>query len=176
MNNQVPKNNSPGPTANSVLIGPSELELAMYNQAHETRRKWESYIWQWGMVVTALVSFTAVLLVSSTATSIEIILPKDTPLQVLLLRKAILVLLSLFLLSIAFNVYRARQLMKKLDKTITKFHQMHNSLDFPVVPCELDQNSRITVWFLSSTRYSVVAHFLTFLVFFILAIYEVFWQ
>jgi hypothetical protein len=145
----------------------------MYKQAHETRRKWEGYIWQWGVVVTALVSFSAVLLAAPSKTGGLSSLSEGAP-EIVFLGKAMLFLLAIFLLSIALNVFRARQLMKRIERTIVRFHDTFGLTAFPIVPGELDDSSNRFSWFLSSTRYSVLAHFLAFAVFLSIAIYEVF--
>lgn len=155
---------------------PSLLELEMYKQAHEARRKWEGYIWQWGVVVTALVSFSAVLLAAPSRVGSLSRLSTDAGPEIAFLSKAMLLLLAVFLFSIALNVFRARQLTKRIDQTIALFHRRFQVSAFPVVPCELDGPPTRWSCFLSSTRYSVIAHFLAFATFLAVAIYEVFWR
>jgi len=154
---------------------PQAWEIAVYQQAHETRRKWESYIWSWGILVTALVSIMAGLLSVPIRTG-ENVLPVSTSLDLALLRKLTLFLLSMFLASIFLNVYRARCLMKQLESTIKEFHNRWHINDLPIVPLELDQCMPKQQTCLSSTKLSVFAHFLAFLLLTGLTLYEVFFR
>ncbi len=98
--------------------------VEVYKQAHETRRKWEEYIWQWGILSTILVAMFARWPESVN----EFLFP----------HKFILPLLAGFIFAVFLNVLRARTLMKELEKTIISLHkQMKN--DLPIVPSELDQ-------------------------------------
>lgn len=137
-------------------------ELAMYQQAHETRRKWESYIWSWGILVTALVSvMTGFVVIPGKAGTEVTKTVNDVGIE--WLRRFTLLLLSTFLASILMNVYRARHLMKKLEITIQDFHKRWHINDLPIVPLEIDRKDKNRLSCFSSTKLSVYAHFLAFL-------------
>lgn len=137
----------------------------IYRQAHETRRKWENYIWQWSIVLTIL----AVVFVQFAPSLINPTTGTDTAIPFSLPQKIILSLIAAFVVSIFFNVFRARILMKELEKTIAS---LHDEIGFalPVVPLELDKllpsYKRI-----SSTKFSIYCHFVAVIVFVSIAIY-----
>ena len=149
-------------------VQPTAQEIIVYEQAHETRRRWESYIWSWGILVTALVSFMAALF-TGPGRAVEQMLPAFAGLYSATLRKIALLLLSTFLGSILLNVYRARCLMKQLECTIQELHRRWGLNDLPVVPLELDKCRPI----LSSTKVSVLAHLLAFTMIAGITLYEV---
>lgn len=147
----------------------SKLSLKeIYTQANEIRRKWENYIWQWNIVLTILavvfVQFSPSLYESSndvepTIASVYFSLPQ----------KIVLSLIALFVLTIFCNVFRARVLMKELEKTIST---IHNEIGFnlPVVPLELDKHLPLYKR-ISSTKLSTYCHLIAVIVFMTLAIY-----
>ena len=178
--------------------GDSSTRLSVteiYRQAHETRRKWENYIWQWSIVLTILavvfVQFSPTLLEPNTSSeptskpstvsgsasepvdisepATETAATSEFNLSFSLPQKIILSLIALFVISIFLNVYRARVLMKELEKSISS---MHKKIKFnvPIVPLELDKP---LPYFkkISSTQLSIICHFIAVLVFLSIAIY-----
>jgi hypothetical protein len=148
---------------------PPELSLKeIYTQAHETRRKWENYIWQWNIVLTILaavfVQFAPSLSGSTTDTEHTL-----TSIYFSWPQKMVLSLIALFVLAIFFNVFRARVLMKELEKTISS---LHNEIGFtlPVVPLELDKSLPLFKR-ISSTKLSTYCHLAAVIVFISIAIY-----
>jgi len=137
---------------------PKDLLVEAYRQAHETRRKWENYIWQWNIVLTILAAIFVTLSQSAPP------LPSFSFPQ-----KVALSVISLFVFTIFLNVFRARVLMKELEKTITAFHSQMG-IESPIVPLELDKNlSRLKK--VSSTKMSACCHFAAAIVFLIIALY-----
>ena len=126
-----------------------------YKQAHEIRRKWENYIWQWNILLTIL----AAIFVKWT----------EQGSNFSLIQKLILTLIAGFVLAIFFNVFRARVLMKELEKTIRSFHVLMGN-HLPIVPLELDENL-FGFKKLSSTKLALICHFASVVVFVIIAIY-----
>jgi hypothetical protein len=119
-----------------------------YKEAHETRRRWESYIWQWGILVTV----TAALIMNAT----------QLPNEFSLFQKLLMSVLTLFVASIWLNVYRARVLMKEIEKTIVQMHR-DAGVEYKILPSEIDVGmSRIRRP--SSTLVAVWCHFATFVV------------
>ncbi len=136
-------------------LSKEQFLLEIYKQAHETRRKWEGYIWQWGFLLTLL----AALFASGTAALGKVIL----------IHKLVLIVLTAFLFSIFLNVLRGRVLMKDVEKTIETIHGLIES-NLPVTPRELDQNSRgLGRW--PSTKVAACCHFGAFLLFFGITLY-----
>jgi len=82
---------------------PEPIEIEAYKQAHETRRRWEGYIWQYGVIALALIGFLAGRLSTGKDNS--------SIADLGLVEKSVLTLLTLFLGSTFLNVYRARILM-----------------------------------------------------------------
>lgn len=137
---------------------PNNFLIEAYRQAHETRRKWENYIWQWNIVLTILAAIF-VTLSQSTSPSPSFSFPQKVALSVI----------SLFVFAIFLNVFRARVLMKELEKTITAFHSQMG-IESPIVPLELDKNlSRFKR--ISSTKMSTYCHFAAAIVFLIITLY-----
>jgi len=126
-----------------------------YRQAHEIRRKWEGYIWQWNILLTIL----AAIFVKWTEQTTDFSF----------IQKLVLTLISGFVLAICLNVYRARVLMKELEKSIRSFHVLMGS-HLPIVPLELDENLS-GLQKISSTKLAIYCHFASVLVFVTVAIY-----
>ena len=125
-------------------------EIEVYTQAHETRRKWESYIWQYGMIVLALIGFITGQIGSDSSDYLK---------NIGILEKGILTLLTIFLLSTFLNVYRARILMKNIEKTINNIHRDWD-INYNTVPCEIDKVIPCKCHKISSTFVAILSHFL----------------
>jgi hypothetical protein len=149
MNNNRPLRNN----TNNYDIPFQEI----YRQAHETRRKWENYIWQWGVLVTALL-----------AISTQFDVAEVTCLSII--QKLILTLITLFTFAIFLNVLRARTLMKELEKSIKTMHDLMN-FNIPVIPIELNIKDNSSFRNISSTYFAVICHFITFIAFAGISIY-----
>lgn len=152
------------------------MVLEVYRQAHELRRKWESHIWQWSVVVTGLAAFYAYV-------------RKVKPLEDSWNSVILLALLTLFFLAAAFNVLRSRFLMKSIEQSIIDFHnKMHSfakDFPFPMIPRELDRRAMKPhggdpVWkaclnwinLRSSTMFAVIFHFAAFVTFLFMTVRE----
>ena len=140
--------------------GPSAADsrtvmLEVYRQAHETRRRWEGYIWQYSLILTVLAAFLA---------QNALLAPSFTVVQ-----RIILSLLALFVIAIFANVLRARSLMKKVEKTISQLHADLGA-NYRVVPLELNES---LPWYerISSTKIAVICHLIACIVFVGLAAY-----
>ena len=132
---------------------PEAHELEAYKQAHETRRRWEGYIWQYGVIALALIGFLAGRLSGMGVNGQSIKLDFTG--------KCVLTLLSLFLGSTFLNVFRGRILMKQLEKTIAAFHAQWGQT-LPIIPLELDKELTPNYLTLSSTRLAVWSHLFLF--------------
>lgn len=130
--------------------------VALYVQAHETRRTWEKYIWQYSILLTVL----AALFLQWT---------EPTGGLFSFTQKLILTIETMFVFSIFTNVLRARELMKEIEVSIHLFHR-HLGCDIPLVPLELNKQMS---WFrsISSTKIAMVVHFIALLIFVSLTIF-----
>ena len=129
---------------------------AVYLQAHETRRKWESYIWQWGILLTVLLS---------------VLLNWREPVsgEFSIVHKLVMSTIAAFLFAIYLNVHRARVLMKEVERTISEMHQKAGC-QWDIVPREL--NRRMTRFeSVSSTRCAAMCHLLAFILCAAIAVY-----
>lgn len=128
----------------------------LYVQAHETRRKWESYIWQWGILLTVLLA-------------VFIGWKETSDFHFPLIQKLILTLVTFFVFTVYLNVLRAQKLMKEIEKTISAMHKMAD-FHLPIIPLEL--NSSLHSWNkVSSTKVAVYCHLLATVVFVFITIY-----
>lgn len=143
---------------------PAPHEIEAYKQAHETRRKWEGYIWQYGMIVLALIGFLAGRLSTGNNNSHFT--------KAGIIEKCVLTLLTLFLGSTFLNVYRARILMKQLEKSIYEMHKKWG-LSQAIIPFELDRLLTKNRHKFSSTRLAILSHLLLFIAVFIATLF--FW-
>jgi hypothetical protein len=129
--------------------------LEVYKQAHEIRRKWENYIWQWGILLTIL----AAIFVKCTEPTTDFTF----------IQKIILSLVACYVFTIFLNVLRARVLMKELEISIHNMHiEMKNK--YPIVPLELNE-SLSGLKNISSTKIAMFCHLVSALVFAIIAFY-----
>jgi hypothetical protein len=156
---------SPEPLARPAAVNGEAFTvlLEVYRQAHETRRRWEGYIWQYAVVLTVLVAFF------SQSSIFDAFAPTPGTIGTFsLVQKVVFTLVALFVVSIFANVYRARSLMKALENSIAELHHLL-SVDVPVVPFELSaglpRRQRI-----SSTGIAVACHFLAAVAFVALAV------
>jgi len=143
---------------------PTQFEIEAYRQAHETRRKWENYIWQWSILLTVVAAVFSMWKEASLALSRP--------------HKVVLFLLAFFVLMISLNVWRARVLMKRVEKTICELHSDmgYEWSKYPVIPYEIDKDPEFKpkrYWYkrISSTRVAVYCHLAAAAVFFFIAFY-----
>jgi hypothetical protein len=133
-----------GTTRPSVIPdNDGKLLVEMYRQAHEMRRRWEIYIWQYGLFATAVAAFLFNVIDFST---------ESFP----IFQKVIVSLVALFSLTILTNVYRARELMKEIEISIKRIHNQAG-YDFAIVPLELNDRMR-GLRRISSTRIAFLAN------------------
>ncbi|MEU1784100.1 hypothetical protein ABZ545_32180 [Streptomyces abikoensis] len=132
-----------------------QVIIERYEQAHENRRKWEGYIWQWGVLLTVLAALFA-----GFGKSIKEVAEQSSEGRIA--QRLVLSLVSAFVIAISLNVWRARELMKALEKALAEFDAGHGSL--PTVPRELDTRypPRLGV---SSTFVAFLCHLLACAVF-----------
>lgn len=130
------------------------LIIEIYKQAHETRRKWESYIWQYGFLITVLSAF--------------MVKWSDLKLVIGLPEKLVLTLVTMFVSAMFLNVQRARILMKSIEKSIAEMHLVMGN-NIPTVPFELNKGlNRFNS--ISSTKYAVYIHFVAVVILFIVTV------
>ena len=132
-----------------------KIDLEAYKQAHETRRQWERHIWQYGVVS---VGISTIML--SAANTIH---------HFSFFHKIIILIISVFSVSMLSNVYRSRELMKCIEKRIEMYHRK-NDIELINVPSELNK-SLVGVQNISSTKVAVFAHAFSSLVLIIMCIY-----
>ncbi|MFD4659680.1 hypothetical protein ACFWP2_29095 [Kitasatospora sp. NPDC058444] len=103
--------------------------IERYKQAHENRRKWEGYIWQWGVILTVLAALFAGF--GKSIKDVSELSPEGR-----LAQRLVLLLVTSFVIAISLNVWRARALMKTLERALEKFNPDQEEL--PTTPRELD--------------------------------------
>lgn len=104
------------------------IVIEQYKQAHENRRRWEGYIWQWGIILTVLAGLFAGF---GQSVANQTRAPQVS-------QRFVLTLVTAFVFAIAFNVWRARHLMKVLERALMDFHTSIGHTEVPTVPRELD--------------------------------------
>lgn len=135
---------------------PTQYLVEAYRQAHETRRKWENYIWQWNILLTILAA-------------LSVQFSQSLPDKFSLPQKVIASLMTLFVFAMFLNVYRARVLMKEIEKSISDIHKQMR-MTSPIVPLELDRDlPRYKK--ISSTRMATYCHLVAVFVFLGITIY-----
>lgn len=135
--------------------------IERYKQAHENRRKWEGYIWQWGVLLTVLAALFA-----GFGKSIKDV--ADLSPEGRFAQRLVLSLVSAFVIAISLNVWRARELMKALERALSDFDPGQGNL--PTTPRELDSRypPKLKV---SSTFFAFLCHLAACAVFVYLTVY-----
>jgi hypothetical protein len=133
----------------TITNAPDPLVIEMYKQAHENRRKYEGYVWQWGVLLTVL----AALFVGLGVSPGQALGPAD---GLEMPQRVVISLVSLFVILIAVNVWRARQLMKSIERALADFHARYGH-SLPTVPSELDVVYRRRVR-VGSTLVALICH------------------
>lgn len=138
-----------------------QMIIERYKQAHENRRRWEGYIWQWGVILTVL----AALFVGfgKSIKEVATLSPEGRFAQ-----RLVLSLVTAFVIAISLNVWRARELMKALERAIGDFDTGQGKL--PTTPREIDSQypPRLKV---SSTFVAFLCHVAACAVFIYLTLY-----